>query len=135
MNDADAWRRFASVPTVTLATVAPSGAPRLVPVTFAVVEGPRVITAVDHKPKSTRRLARLSDIERDPRVTLLADRYDDDWSGLWWVRVGGSALVSSEPPPGAAALTERYRQYRAHPPEGPWITVTPTSVTGWGITE
>lgn len=121
------------------------GAPHLVPVTFALVSpaegtaGPRdeVVVAVDHKPKSTRDLKRLRNIAGNPRVTLLADRYDDDWTRLWWVRADGLASVEHE---GAArtsaldALAGRYPQYREHRPEGPVIRVAVTRWSGWAHT-
>ena len=55
--------------------------------------GDVVVGAVDHKPKSTTRLARLADIARTGRATLLVDHYEDDWSRLWWVRISGPAAV------------------------------------------
>ena len=71
-----------------LATIAEDGRPRMVPVCFAAVDG-RVVISHDQKPKRRGALARFRDIARDPRVTLLADRYDDDWTKLAWVRVEG----------------------------------------------
>jgi len=52
---------------------------------FAIVEN-NVWTAVDAKPKSTRSLRRLANIESSPRVSILTDKCEDDWSALWWVR-------------------------------------------------
>src|SRR5688500_15454960 len=73
-----------------LATRNPSGEIDLVPVVFALLGGDRLVTAVDQKPKTTRRLQRLADVEHDPRVTVLIDHYDDaDWTALWWVRLHG----------------------------------------------
>lgn len=132
MDTTRALELIASVRTATLATVAVDGRPRLVPIVFAVLGDGRLASAVDHKPKRHRRLARLDDIRRDDRVTLLFDRYSDDWSGLWWVRVDARASVVEQPPEGAAeALTVRYPQYTAAPPAGPWILMTPIRVTGW----
>ena len=62
------------------------------PICFAL-DGDTLYTAVDEKPKRTRRLARLDDIERDPRVEVVIDHYDDDWTRLWWVRLRGRARV------------------------------------------
>ncbi|NEA22042.1 TIGR03668 family PPOX class F420-dependent oxidoreductase [Actinomadura bangladeshensis] len=129
----DARRLLASVPIVRLATVGEDGRPHLVPVTFAVHRG-SVYTAVDHKPKSTRDLRRLANVRANPRVALLADHYEDDWSRLWWVRVDGRAQVVEEASRMAEPvrlLADRYAQYRGRPPEGPVIAITIDSWTGW----
>lgn len=118
-----------------LGTIGPEGWPHLVPIVFAVLAGGEIVTAVDHKPKSTRNLKRLRNIERDPRVTLLVDSYDDDWSRLWWVRVDGVAHVSELAPPGASeALSEKYGPYRDSPPAGPWIVIETTRCVTWSAT-
>jgi PPOX class probable F420-dependent enzyme len=106
-----------------------------VPVCFAV-DGGRVVSAVDHKPKTTRSLARLADISRTGRAGLLVDHYDDaDWSALWWVRVTGPATIIEAHDPLAGAAIERlaakYAQYAATPPEGPVYAVTMEDVRWW----
>jgi PPOX class probable F420-dependent enzyme len=65
-----------------LATADTGGRPHVVPIVFAV-EGDLVWTAVDHKPKRTRALRRLENVRANPRVSLLADHYEEDWSALW----------------------------------------------------
>src|SRR4051794_32281619 len=111
----------AAAPVARLATLRPDGTPRLVPITFVLLDG-RICSAVDEvKPKSTTRLARLADVERDPRVGVVVDHYADDWSALWWVRVDGTAAVHED---GAlrgralAALVAKYPPYAASPPDG-----------------
>ncbi|XVQ08597.1 TIGR03668 family PPOX class F420-dependent oxidoreductase [Spirillospora sp. CA-255316] len=129
----DALRRLATVPVVRLATADEHGRPHLVAVTFAVARG-MVYTAVDHKPKTTRDLKRLANIRANPRVSLLADHYEDDWERLWWVRVDGHARVLDDPALMAgpvALLQERYEQYRGRPPEGPVIAIVIDHWTGW----
>jgi PPOX class probable F420-dependent enzyme len=126
--------RLAAARVARLATLRPDGTPRLVPITFALVDG-LICSAVDEvKPKSSTRLARLSDVARDPRVGLVADHYADDWTALWWVRIDGTAAVHTE---GAlrgralAALVAKYAQYAAAPPDGVVLVITPTRWTGW----
>ncbi|WP_045879901.1 TIGR03668 family PPOX class F420-dependent oxidoreductase [Pseudofrankia sp. DC12] len=144
MSPHEARARFAAARVARLATVTAGGAPRLVPITFAVLAGPEpagpgslgtVVTAVDHKPKRTQRLRRLDDIRREPRVTLLADDYDDDWTGLWWARADGLARVVEPTHPDHAvavrALASRYPQYRERPPAGPAILIVVTRWSGW----
>jgi PPOX class probable F420-dependent enzyme len=115
------------------APVRADGSPHLVPICFALV-GEAIYTAVDHKPKSTDDLARLRHIAAEPRVALLADHYDEDWSRLWWVRVDGDASMVSSPQEreqALAALAAAYPQYAARTPEGPVIVVRPRRFRGW----
>jgi PPOX class probable F420-dependent enzyme len=107
-------------------------------VCFAIVDD-RILSAVDHKPKSTTALARLSDIERTGRATLLADHYDDgDWSALWWVRLAGRAAVHPADDPQARdtvlRLGEKYPQHREYPPSGPTCSITIETLTWWRAT-
>ncbi|MCO5992277.1 TIGR03668 family PPOX class F420-dependent oxidoreductase [Actinoallomurus rhizosphaericola] len=125
--------RFAAARAVRMATVDETGRPHLVVMTFAV-DGDRIYSAVDAKPKSTRDLKRLRNIQADPRVTVLADHYEDEWSRLWWVRADATAQIIEDPEAMAepiGLLRERYRQYRANPPEGPVIALTVHKWTGW----
>ncbi len=68
------------------------GAPRVLPVTFAVAEG-RIWSAIDQKPKRAGEPARLRFLRRDPRAALTVDRYSDDWDELAWVQVLGSVRI------------------------------------------
>ena len=133
LDPAEARALFVSAAVARLATVRPDGSPHLIPVCFALA-GETIYSAVDHKPKATADLARLRHIAAEPRVALLADRYEDDWSRLWWVRVDGDASVVSTPRErdGAlAALAAAYPQYAARAPEGPVIAVRPRRYSGW----
>jgi PPOX class probable F420-dependent enzyme len=96
--------RFAEARVARLATADESGRPLLVPVTFAL-DGDLAYFAVDHKPKTTRNLKRLRNIEANPQVSLLADEYDEDWTQLWWVRADGTATILRDP----ATFTEPTR--------------------------
>ena len=128
-----ARKLFASAPVARLATVAAGGAPHLVPVCFAVA-GDIVYSAVDAKPKRTAELARLANIAAEPRVALLADHYDDDWTRLWWVRVDGDARVVTGADERARALrllAEAYPQYAHSPPQDAVIAVDARRWSGW----
>jgi len=122
--------RFAGCRVARLATAGPGGVPHLVPIVFALA-GDVIHTAVDEKPKSTRRLKRLANIAANPRVSVLADHYEDDWSRLWWVRADGVARILESSPVGLAALVERYPQYRETPPPGPFLEITVERWSGW----
>lgn len=133
LSEVEARARLASVRSATLATVGSDGRPHVVPITFAV-EGESIFTAVDHKPKTGRKLRRLDNIARDPRVAVLADRYSDDWGALWWVRVDGRATVMTDAEQTRHpldALAARYEQYRARRPDGPVIVIRAERWTGW----
>ena len=126
------WRLISESLVGVLSTVRVDAGPRSVPVVFGITHDLRLVTAVDHKPKSTRYLRRLDDIAADPRVTLLCHHYASDWAELWWVRVDGTAEIIDDPGPvDRHALTNRYPQYAEHPPAGPWIVITPRTVAGW----
>jgi PPOX class probable F420-dependent enzyme len=103
-----------------------------VPVVFAVI-GNRIVSAVDHKAKTTTRLARLANIAADPRVCVLTDHYDDDWNALWWVRADGLARVvdTEQAADAVAALVAKYPQYAERSPVGPVVEVDVTRWSGW----
>ncbi|MCM4082873.1 TIGR03668 family PPOX class F420-dependent oxidoreductase [Paractinoplanes hotanensis] len=122
---------FASVPVARLATVGPDGAPHLVPIVFALVTDDVIVSAVDGKPKRSRALKRLANIAAEPRVSVLADHYEQDWSRLWWVRADGVARVLPAYAEGLEALVERYPQYVQAPPAGPFVEITVGSWSSW----
>ncbi len=133
LTEQAARERLASARVLRLATTDADGRPHLVVATFAV-EGGQIFTAVDAKPKRTRDLKRLRNIRADPRVAVLADHYEDDWTRLWWVRADATATIVTDPAAMAhpiALLRERYPQYRAVPPEGPVVAMEVERWTGW----
>jgi PPOX class probable F420-dependent enzyme len=111
----------AGTPVARLATVDSDGRPHVVPICF-VIDGSTLYTAIDEKPKRTRRLKRLENIAANPQVEVLVDHYEDDWSRLWWVRLRGRARIV-EDPRAVDLLAAKYDQYRERPPEGPVIAV------------
>jgi PPOX class probable F420-dependent enzyme len=116
-----------------LATLTPDGRLHLVPISFAL-EGETLYSAVDEKPKRSRKLQRLANVRANPDVAVLVDHYDEDWSHLWWVRLRGTARVveeGSELEAALALLTDKYEQYRAQPPGGPAIAVAVEEWRGW----
>ena len=125
MDEKEARACFAASRVARLATVRPDGAPHLVPVVF-VLEGDTVWLVVDEKPKGHRRLQRVVNIRAEPRVSLLADSYDEDWNRLWWVRADGRARIDGEGHElehAVSLLLDRYPQERRQPPKGPALAV------------
>ena len=84
--------RWPEARVARLATVDEQGRPHVVPICFAV-DGDLLYTAVDAKPKRTRELRRLRNVEANPAVEVVIDHWDEDWSRLWWVRLSGQARV------------------------------------------
>jgi PPOX class probable F420-dependent enzyme len=133
MNEDEARARFSSARIARLATIRPDGAPHLVPVVF-VLQGDAVWLVVDEKPKRHHQLQRLVNVRAEPRVSLLVDVYDEDWSRLWWVRADGRARIVGE---GSAleqaldGLLVKYPQEREQPPSGPALVVEVERWRGW----
>jgi PPOX class probable F420-dependent enzyme len=110
------------------------GAPRVLPVTFALA-GDTVCSAVDHKPKRSPELARLRWLRRDPRAALTVDRYSDDWDELAWVQVLGAVRMAERDDEALAALTAKYPQYRERPPGGPFLRLEPARALCWSAVQ
>ena len=123
-----------------LATLDAACGPHIVPVCFAY-DGKVFYTAVDRKPKRVvpERLARLRNISAAPQVALVIDKYDEDWTRLWYVLVRGTAKLVAKSAHGER--TRAIRQLRAKYPQyaagmladnAPIIRITPERITSWG---
>jgi PPOX class probable F420-dependent enzyme len=79
------------------ATLDDKNRPHIVPICFAY-DGKLFYTAIDQKPKrvTPERLARLRNIRAVPRVALLIDEYDEDWTQLWYILIRGKAKLISQ---------------------------------------
>lgn len=110
------------------------GAPRVLPVTYAVT-GESLVTAVDQKPKQRtgEALARVRWLRARPAAALTVDHYDDDWSALAWVQVLGIVRVldAASAPEAMASLAKRYEPYRTDPPAGPLLVLEPDRLLWW----
>ena len=122
-------------------TVGEDGVPRPVPICFVLDPDAAVLfTPIDEKPKRTvdpYDLARVRDIEARPEVTVLVDRWDEDWTRLAWVRCRGRATLLEADGPGhaeaVAALRAKYVQYRSHRLEvRPIVRIEVDRVSSWG---
>lgn len=126
----DVWEKLRGARVAVMATIKPDGGPHVVPIVFAVI-GERIVTAVDGKPKSTSRLRRLANLDANPSVSLLVHHYEEDWSGLWWIRIDGRATVVAADPEAIEALRRRYRQYETVDLVGPVISIEITAMRSW----
>lgn len=129
-----ARRLIEDVRVARLGLLDDGGAPRVLPVTFAVC-GASLVSAVDDKPKRVpgARMARVRWLRADPRAALTVDRYDDDWSALAWVQALGTVevLEAADAPAALSALVRRYPQYREQPPGGPLLVLEPERLLWW----
>ena len=122
-----------------LATMGPDGAPHVIPVCYALDDEALYFVA-DEKPKRrpARELERLRNLRANPRVALVVDEWDEDWTRLAWVLVRGTATIVDEAAAHAAALVRlraRYPQYRAmaldDPATHPVVRIVPIRVRQW----
>jgi PPOX class probable F420-dependent enzyme len=103
-----------------------------------VLDGSTVYMPLDRKPKrvAASRLKRVRNILENPRVALVADVYEEDWSKLGFVLLHGTARVLSEGVEHGHAtglLQNRYRQYRDMDLETqPLIAIDVDSAVPWG---
>lgn len=140
--NADDRLLLAEARRAVLSTIARDGRPRSVPVCFVAMND-AIWTPLDEKPKRTadpRALARVRDILHDPRVTVLADRWHEDWTRLAWIRIEGTASLVQPREPGHAdaveALRARYPQYGMQTLENrPLIRIGIQQVVAWSAAD
>ncbi len=121
-----------------LATADAAGEPHAIPVCFAY-DGLRLHIALDEKPKNVpvQRLKRVRNILENPRVTLVADRYSEDWDLLAFLMVRGRAGLTEpdtqEHADAVRLLRGKYHQYEEmRIEENPIISIRPEHATSWG---
>ena len=123
-------------PVGHLATADANGRPHVIPFCF-VCDGGVIYSVLDAKPKSAdlKSLRRVRNILANPRVSVVIDHYESDWSRLWYLLVQGSAELLEPCPEQAAAISllrDKYHQYRQMDlKDSPVIKITPERATGW----
>jgi PPOX class probable F420-dependent enzyme len=121
-----------------LGTADLSGQPLVVPICYAW-DGASLFSAIDAKPKMERveGLKRIRNIRANAKVSVVIDRWDEDWTRLRYVIIQGEARLITEGPEfsrGADLLLAKYPQYRAMGlarEAGLMIRVAPARVTNW----
>ena len=121
-----------------LGTTDATGQPLVVPICYAF-DGDSIYSAIDAKPKTTAidRLKRIRNIRDNAKVSVVIDRYDEDWAQLRYVIIQGEAELLTEGAQfrrGADLLLAKYPQYRAmglDRESGLMIRVKPSRVTEW----
>ena len=129
---------FRAARTAHLATADEDGQPHVVPVCFAF-DGHSVYSLLDRKPKSVpvARLRRVRNIAANPKVSLVVDHYEEEWSHLRYVLVLGRAELLTEGDELAKALEllrEKYTQYRTMDlADSPVIKIVPERFVPWSF--
>jgi PPOX class probable F420-dependent enzyme len=137
MADERELRFLESCRVAHLATADARGVPHVVPVCF-VMSGDTLYITIDEKPKRQPAIGmkRLRNISENPAVSVVADRYDEDWTRLGWVLLRGRAEIladGAEHDAAQAMLRERYSQLNAMNIESrPVIAVRIEHTTSWG---
>ena len=120
-----------------LATADAGGQPLVIPICFAF-DGKEFFSPIDEKPKqiSPHKLKRLRNIAENSKVSLIIDRYAEDWRRLAYVLITGKAkiLLRGTRHRGAVLLLrKKYSQYaRMAIDERPIIVITPIRIRNWG---
>src|SRR6266480_1366641 len=96
-----------------LATADKSGQPHVIPICFAF-DGKYFYSPIDEKPKrvSPRQLKRARNIEANPNVSLVIDRYDENWQKLAYVLVSGIARIIFRSQRHGTAVSLLRKKYR-----------------------
>lgn len=121
-----------------LATISPQGEPHVVPACFAF-DGEFFYTAVDQKRKRVppEKLVRIQNVTQNPRVALILDEYQEDWSRLRYLLVRGEAALVEEQEERERAfrlLEEKYEQYLTsglREAGWPLVRIVPRHVHRW----
>ena len=130
---------FAQVRIAHLATADSKAAPHVIPVCFAY-DGPCIYSVIDQKPKRSGAmdLKRVRNILTNPRVALVLDHYEEDWSKLWYLLVTGRAELlesGTEHQKAIELLREKYPQYQRMSIENsPVIKIKMTKLIDWSYT-
>ena len=120
-----------------LATVDQKSHPYLVPVVFVFHKNSFFIP-IDEKTKTVnpKKLKRVKNIEKNPNVTLLIDKYQNDWKKLFFLMIHGKAKMIDEKECKLMdkiheLLILKYPQYKKLGVGNSCITIEPTKVRFW----
>jgi PPOX class probable F420-dependent enzyme len=120
-----------------LATADAKCQPHVIPICF-VFNGKYFYSPIDEKPKRTgpAKLKRVRNIQANPQVALVIDRYSEDWQRLAYILIRGKAKILHRGASHAEAvrrLRRKYPQYRQMAIHTrPMIQIRPVRRTFWG---
>ena len=122
-----------------MATVDQSGNPHIVPICYAFVSG-QIYTPIDKKPKNVPfdSLTRIKNINSNPNVSFIIDKYYEDWNRLFFLKISGLASLiydGEEYENALMSLCEKYPQYLDMDLLNlglPIIRISPGKIISWG---
>ena len=120
-----------------LATADQNSRPHVIPICY-VFDGKEFYSPIDEKPKqaSPLKLKRIRNIQANPHVAVVVDRYDENWQRLAYVLMIGKAKIllrGTRHKRAVRLLRKKYSQYRKMRLEQrPIICITPRRVKSWG---
>ena len=112
--------------------------PHVIPICFEIGNDLNIYSAIDGKPKSGgfNTLKRVKNIRKNPKVSVLFDKYTENWEKLAYVLIRGEARVETdgiEREYGEGLLRDKYRQYGDYLMPGcPVIVISPKNIYSWG---
>lgn len=99
------------------------------------MDGDRIYSIADPKPKRGPDLLRHRNVARNPAVSLVVDEYHEPWAGIWWVRADGRARIVEDGPDRNTTirlLRAKYPDYATWTePFGAAMVMEVTRVTSW----
>ncbi len=121
-----------------LATTGARGHPLVVPICYAF-EDAVLYSSIDEKAKKSAPLLleRVRNIRENPYVSIVVDRYEEDWTRLAYVLIRGRAKILTRGPrhkKGIDLLRMKYPQYQEMAIEKrPVIHVALNHAKSWGV--
>ena len=120
-----------------LATADSKQQPLVIPICFAF-DGKEFFSPLDEKPKrvSPRKLKRIRNIKENSRVSLVIDRWNEDWRKLAYILVSGQARIlftGQKHRRAVSLLRKKYPQYHTMAiQDRPMIAIKPLTIKAWG---
>ena len=134
-------------PVARLATLNIDGSPHQIPIVFTWHDG-CFWSPIDGKPKQKAQPTRIQNAISNPVASLLIDKYDDDWTQLWWIRADleitvvhfddAEAEILEIARQAKTKLEEKYLQYGSTPvlrEPATILSMCPTAFTSWCAAE
>ncbi len=121
-----------------MATTDARGHPLVIPICYAF-EDADVYSSIDAKPKKMAPLLleRVRNIRENSYVSIVVDRYEEDWARLAYVLIRGKAKILTRGPrhkKGVHLLRMKYPQYQEMAIEKrPIIHVALNHAKSWGV--
>ena len=92
LNIVDILKLIRPAKVAHLATADSNLQPYITPVVFVILKD-KIFVPLDYKPKTVpiKKLKRVQNIQKNPKVAFQVDNYEDDWHKLWFIMLMGYA--------------------------------------------